>query len=96
MPANHSFALITSQMGRALATDPLFFAVVFGVVGVLMVTWTLTDAGARLRAWSPQYYAFVFGSGSGSANLGGLARGTFLILLGLFFLYRFFKASGAH
>jgi hypothetical protein len=57
-----------------------------------MVIWALTDADQRLRVWSPRYYTLIFGSRSRGTKAGGLVRGTFLILLGLYFLYRFLKA----
>jgi hypothetical protein len=56
------------------------------------VAWALTDADRRLRTWSPRYYGLIFGSRSSGTKTGGLVRGTLLILLGLYFLYRFFKA----
>jgi hypothetical protein len=84
--------VITQQMARAFYTDPLFFAVSFGGVGLLMVAWSLTDASRRLRAWSPRFYVLIFGNRLGGTKTGGLVRGVFFVLLGLFFLYRFLKA----
>jgi hypothetical protein len=86
------FLILPSRAGRAFAEHPLFFAISFGGIGALMVIWALTDADQRLRVWSPRYYRLIFGSGSRGTKVGGLVRGTFLILLGLYFLYRFLKA----
>jgi hypothetical protein len=80
---------LPSHAARAFAADPLFFAVTFGSIGLLMVAWALTDAGRRLQAWSPRSYTIIFGNRPGGTRAAGLARGAFLILLGLFFLYRF-------
>lgn len=81
--------IITSRFARAFATDPLFFAVTFSGVGLLMVVWSLADAGRRLREWNPQVYALIFGNESDALSTGGLVRGVVLTLLGLFFLYRY-------